>query len=197
MKNYANVFYAALAVLAIGCSQAKEIGKSTGALFTGTVYDTISATPQQVQAAIDATIADLKYIEIQAATKPSSIENKVQTVVVARDTQDNRIVFFYSSTSPSTTSIGVSTGPFGSSDIRDQAWATLRSHLGLLPSANPAVASPTSEPSSTTPPAAEAPAPEPAASPTASPPPANEPANPLAPAAPSTQPVPPPPAMQM
>jgi|SRR5450432_2170751 len=203
MKFSAMVLFTAALAWSIGCSQTKEFGKSTGKLFTGTASQTIDRTPAQIEQAIDATIADLKFIRIGSTTKPS--KEQIETAVISRNSQDEKVVFIYTPVTATTTEVGVSTGPFGSSDLRQEAWETLRARLGLLPALNQTVASPTPTPTpapaDVTPPPAYTPppTPAPAAAPSSpqNPLAPSAPANPLAPNPPATQPVPPPPAMQM
>jgi hypothetical protein len=193
MKKFAILF--SVFALMVGCSQTKEFGKSTGELFTGTTHDTVERTPKQIEQAIDASIADLKFARIESKTESS--EQEVQTAVIARNDRDKKIVFLYTPVTSTTTKIAVSTGPFGNSDLREQAWETLRSNLGLVVATTPTVSaeapSPAPSPAPATPPA---PTPAPA-NPLASPSPPPPPVNPLAPSVPATQPAPPPPAMQM
>jgi hypothetical protein len=121
---------------AVGCSQSKEVGKSGKQLFRGEVGAVVQQSPQQVAVAVDQAIADLKLIRINATTRPS--REQVETVVVARNTNDARIAVAYRATKANdgTTRIAVTTGMMGNSDLRDQVWDAVRIRLGVLNMAN-------------------------------------------------------------
>ena len=61
--------FAAAVVLSTGCSETKEVGKSTKQLVTGQVDNVIARSPEQVSEAIDGTIADLKLMRINSSSR--------------------------------------------------------------------------------------------------------------------------------
>jgi hypothetical protein len=140
---------AAAVLLASGCQTTHEIGKSSSQLFRGETGGTVQQPASQVATAIDAAIADTKLIRINATTRPS--ENKIETVVVARDTGDTRIQVAYVPVTANTTKVVVSTGAFGDSDLRDRVWDAVRIRLGVLaiggvPTTQPVAAAPATQP---------------------------------------------------
>ena len=141
MKNlkYLVVAFAAAGLLTtgvVGCSQSKEVGKSSKGLFRGEVGAVVQQSPQQVAVAVDQAIADLKLIRINATTRPS--REQTETVVVARNTKDARIAVAYRGTKANdgSTRIAITTGMMGNSDLRDQVWDAVRIRLGVLNMAN-------------------------------------------------------------
>jgi hypothetical protein len=120
----------------VGCSQSKEVGKSSKGLFRGEVGAVVQQSPQQVAVAVDQAIADLKLIRINATTRPS--REQTETVVVARNTKDARIAVAYRGTKANdgSTRIAITTGVMGNSELRDQVWDAVRIRLGVLNMAN-------------------------------------------------------------
>ena len=116
--------------LANGCSTTHEIGKSSAQLFRGEQGTNFEQSADRVGPAIDQALADLKLIRINATTRPSA--KQTETVVVARDTQDVRIQIAYKAIDAKNTRVVVSTGAFGSSDLRDKVWDAVRIRLGVL-----------------------------------------------------------------
>jgi hypothetical protein len=119
-----------------GCSQSKEVGKSSKGLFRGEVGAVVQQSPQQVAVAVDQAIADLKLIRITATTRPS--REQTETVVIARNTKDAKISVAYRGTklADGSTRIAVTTGMMGNSELRDQVWDAVRIRLGVLNMAN-------------------------------------------------------------
>ena len=117
----------------VGCSQTKEIGKSSKQLFRGEVGAVVQQTPAQVAQAVEAAIADLRLIRIGATTRPTARE-ETETVVVARNASDAKIWVAYRATKPegTQTRIAVSTGVLGRSSMRDELWDAVRIRLGVL-----------------------------------------------------------------
>jgi hypothetical protein len=143
VKNNLRYLFVTLAAAAplfvagvVGCSQSKEVGKSSKQLFRGEVGAVVQQSPQQVAVAVDQAIADLKLIRINATTRPS--REQVETVVVARNTKDARIAVAYRATKANdgSTRIAITTGMMGNSDLRDQVWDAVRIRLGVLNMAN-------------------------------------------------------------
>src|SRR5437016_6528042 len=99
---------AAITLLASGCQTTHEIGKSTTQLVRGETGATVEQSPEQIGKAIDLALGDLKLIRINATTRPA--ENHVETLVVARDTQDARIQIAYVPVDGKKTRVVVSTG---------------------------------------------------------------------------------------
>jgi hypothetical protein len=120
----------------VGCSQSKEVGKSSKQLFRGEVGTVVQQSPQQVAVAVDQAIADLKLIKITATTRPS--REQTETVVIARNTKDAKISVAYRGTKANdgSTRIAVTTGMMGNSELRDQVWDAVRIRLGVLNMAN-------------------------------------------------------------
>jgi hypothetical protein len=116
--------------LSNGCQTGHEIGKSSSQLFRGETGAVVQQTPAQVATAIDAAIADAKLIRINATTRPA--ENKVETVVVARDNNDTRVQVAFVPVDGKSTKVVVSTGAFGDSDLRDRVWDAVRIRLGMI-----------------------------------------------------------------
>jgi hypothetical protein len=116
--------------LASGCSTTHEIGKSSAQLFRGEQGTTVDQPSDRVGPAIEQAIADLKLIRINATTRPS--EQKTETVVVARNSQDVRIQIAYVPVNANSTRVVVSTGAFGDSDLRDKVYDAVRIRLGVL-----------------------------------------------------------------
>ena len=140
-----NLRYWVLAVAAVaplfsagvaGCSQSKEVGKSSKQLFRGEVGAVVQQSPQQVAVAVEQAIADLKLIKITATTRPS--REQTETVVIARNTKDAKISVAYRGTklADGSTRIAVTTGMMGNSELRDQVWDAVRIRLGVLNMAN-------------------------------------------------------------
>jgi len=121
---------------AVGCSQSKEVGKSSKQLFRGEVGAVVQQSPQQVAVAVEQAIADLKLIRITATTRPS--REQTETVVIARNTKDAKISVAYRGTKQmdGSTRIAVTTGVMGNSELRDQVWDAVRIRLGVLNLAN-------------------------------------------------------------
>src|SRR5436190_18383601 len=84
-----------LALASGGCSTTHEIGKSSAQLFRGEQGTTVDQPSDRVGPAIEAAIADLKLIRINATTRPSEAKTKTETVVIARNAQDVRIQIAY------------------------------------------------------------------------------------------------------
>jgi hypothetical protein len=119
-------------VLANGCSTTHEIGKSSSQLFRGEQGTTVDQPSDRVGPAIEAAIADLKLIRINATTRPAEAKTKTETVVVARNAQDVRIQIAYVPVNATSTRVVVSTGAFGDSDLRDKVYDAVRIRLGVL-----------------------------------------------------------------
>jgi hypothetical protein len=140
----------------VGCSQTREVGKSSKQLFRGEVGAVVQQSPAQVAQAVDAAIADLKLVRIGATTRPS--KEQTETVVIARNAADAKVTVAFRATAAdaSDTRIAVTTGVMGRSDLRDQVWDAVRIRLGVLNlAANNAAAN---NPSPATQPTALAPA---------------------------------------
>jgi hypothetical protein len=146
-----------------GCSQTKEIGKSSKQLFRGEVGAVVQQPPAQVAQAVDAAIADLKLIRIGATTRPT--REQTETVVIARNSADAKIWVAFRATTPegSLTRIAVSTGVLGQSAMRDELFDAVRIRLGMLniAAANGAATNvaPATQPSGAAAPVATTPAP--------------------------------------
>ncbi len=143
MKNNLRKLGLAVAIAAIvttggmvGCSQSKEVGKSSKQLFRGEVGSVVQQSPQQVAVAVEQAIADLKLIRITATTRPS--REQTETVVIARNTKDAKISIAYRGTKANdgSTRVVVTTGMMGNSELRDQVWDAVRIRLGVLNMAN-------------------------------------------------------------
>ena len=142
MKNLRNWIIAIAATTpllvggVVGCSQSKEVGKSSKQLFRGEVGAVVQQSPQQVAVAVEQAIGDLKLIRINATTRPS--REQTETVVVARNTKDARIAVAYRGTKANdgSTRIAITTGMMGNSELRDQVWDAVRIRLGVLNMAN-------------------------------------------------------------
>ena len=132
-----------LLIATAACRQTKEVGRSTKELFTGTTAGTVDRTQAEVEQAIDATVADLRWTRIGATTKPNK-KTGPQTQVVIRNPADDRIVVTYHPVSDAQTHVAVGTGAFGDSALRQQVWDNLRVRLGVL--GTPATAAPTTRP---------------------------------------------------
>ena len=119
-----------------GCSQTKEVGKSSKQLFRGEVGAVVQQSPQQVAVAVEQAIGDLKLIRITATTRPS--REQTETVVIARNTKDAKISVAYRGTKAAdgSTRVVVTTGVMGNSELRDQVWDAVRIRLGVLNMAN-------------------------------------------------------------
>ena len=146
----------------VGCSQTREIGKSSKQLFRGEVGTVVRQSPAQVAQAVDAAIADLKLMRIGATTRPT--REQTETVVVARNTADAKVNIAFRATTPAGTStrIAVTNGPLGNSQMRDQVWDAVRIQLGMLNLANAnATAEPVAGAPATQPTAAAAPSTQP------------------------------------
>ena len=132
----------------VGCSQTREIGKSSKQLFRGEVGAVVQQPPAQVAQAVEAAIADLHLIRIGATTRPTARE-ETETVVTARNSADAKVWVAFRATKPegTQTRIAVSTGVMGNSTMRDQLWDAVRIRLGMLNLANgasaPVAANPT------------------------------------------------------
>ena len=126
------VALAAVTFLGVGCSQTREVGKSTKQLFRGEQGAVVEQTPRQVAQAVDAAIADLKLIKIGATTRPS--KEQTETVVIARNTSDAKITIAFRATTKeqAKTRVAVTTGVMGNSALRDQVWDAVRIRLGVL-----------------------------------------------------------------
>ena len=144
--------FAAAVVLSTGCSETKEVGKSTKQLVTGQVDNVIARSPEQVSEAIDGTIADLKLMRINSSSR--TVSKQTETNVIARNSQDVKITFTYRKVDEKNTRLGVTTGMFGDSTLRQQVWDQLRTRLGLLKvvpvATTPAGATPATQPSQST-----------------------------------------------
>ena len=116
--------------LSNGCQTTHEIGKSSSQLFRGETGGVVEQTPAQIAPAVEAAIADAKLIRINATTRPS--ENKIETVVVARDGNDVRVQVAFVPVDTKTTKVVVSTGAFGDSNLRDRVWDAVRIRLGMI-----------------------------------------------------------------
>ena len=129
-------FVAAVLGVAAGCSQSKEVGKSSKQLFRGEVGAVVQQSPQQVAVAVEQAIADLRLIKINATTRPS--REQTETVVVARNTKDAKIAVAFRGTknADGSTRVAVTTGMMGNSELRDQVWDAVRIRLGVLNMAN-------------------------------------------------------------
>ena len=117
-------------VLASGCQTTHEIGKSSAQLFRGETGATVDQSPDVISKAIDLAIGDLKLIRINATTRPS--ENHVETIVVARNSDDTRIQIAYVPVDGKKTRVVVSTGAFGDSDLRDKVWDAVRIRIATV-----------------------------------------------------------------
>ena len=126
------VAFAAALFLGVGCSQTKEVGKSSKQLFRGEQGAVVEQTPQQVAQAVDQTIDDLKLIRIGATTRPS--KEQTETVVIARSTSDAKITIAFRATTTEATKtrVAVTTGVMGNSTLRDQVWDAVRIRLGVM-----------------------------------------------------------------
>lgn len=130
-------------LIAVGCKQTQEIGKTTKQLFTGTTEATVDRNVDEVNAAIDATAAELNYIRIGSNSKQG--KKGTETTVIIRNSADQRITVTYRIVSPTQTHVAVGTGAFGDSNLRQNVWDTLRLKLGVLGSSTSATR-PTSQP---------------------------------------------------
>jgi len=136
--------------LANGCSTTHEIGKSSAQLFRGEQGTTVDQPSDRVGPAIEAAIADLKLIRINATTRPAEAKSKTETVVIARNSQDVRIQIAYVPINATSTRVVVSTGAFGDSDLRDKVYDAVRIRLGVLnitPAGNSTAAAASTQPS--------------------------------------------------
>jgi len=126
------VAFATVLLLGVGCSQTKEVGKSSKQLFRGEQGAVVEQTPQQVAQAVDQAIDDLKLIRIGATTRPS--KEQTETVVIARNTSDSKITIAFRATTKEATKtrIAVTTGVMGNSSLRDQVWDAVRIRLGVM-----------------------------------------------------------------
>lgn len=143
--------FAAAVVFSTGCSETKEVGKSTKQLVTGQVDNVIARSPEQVSDAIEGTIADLKLMRINSSSR--TVSKQTETNVVARNHEDVKITFTYRKVDDKNTRLGVTTGMFGDSTLRQQVWDQLRTRLGLLnvvPVATTPAAAPATQPSQST-----------------------------------------------
>ena len=126
------VALAAATFFTVGCSQTKEVGKSSKQLFRGEQGTVVEQSPKEVAQAVDQAITGLKLIRIGATTRPS--KEQIETVVIARNGADEKVTIAFRATSREggKTRVAVTTGPMGNSGLRDQVWDAVRIQLGVI-----------------------------------------------------------------
>src|SRR5439155_21606062 len=92
---------------AAGCAQTHEVGRSAQSLFRGESETTVQRSPEQVAQAVDAAIADVKLIKIGTTAK--HVDNQLETIVIARTAQDEKVQIAYHAIGSAATRVCVST----------------------------------------------------------------------------------------